>query len=46
MSERICMIKTIKFFLPSTLFTANEIEHDLDAQAEDCYIAMEVLCEV
>ncbi|KAJ8546592.1 hypothetical protein K7X08_034102 [Anisodus acutangulus] len=25
---------------------ANEIEHDLDAQAEDCYIAMEVLCEV
>ncbi|KAF3681223.1 hypothetical protein FXO38_01857 [Capsicum annuum] len=22
---------------------ANEIEHDLDAQAEDCYIAMEVL---
>ncbi|XP_019263207.1 PREDICTED: uncharacterized protein LOC109240968 isoform X2 [Nicotiana attenuata] len=25
---------------------ANEIEHDLDAQAEDCYIAMEALCEV
>ncbi|KAK4360197.1 hypothetical protein RND71_019149 [Anisodus tanguticus] len=25
---------------------ANEIEHDLDAQAENCYIAMEVLCEV
>lgn len=25
---------------------ANEIEHDLDAQAEDCYIVMEVLCEV
>ncbi|CAN4081558.1 unnamed protein product [Withania somnifera] len=25
---------------------ANEIEHDLDAQAEGCYIAMEVLCEV
>nr|XP_016441542.1 PREDICTED: uncharacterized protein LOC107767135 [Nicotiana tabacum] len=24
---------------------ANEIEHDLDAQAEDCYIAMEALCE-
>ncbi|XP_074273858.1 uncharacterized protein LOC141597328 isoform X2 [Silene latifolia] len=23
-----------------------EVEHDLDAQAEDCYIAMEALCEV
>ncbi|KAL5761348.1 hypothetical protein ACOSP7_017612 [Xanthoceras sorbifolium] len=23
-----------------------DIEHDLDAQAEDCYIAMEALCEV
>ncbi|KAH9625851.1 hypothetical protein KSS87_008855 [Heliosperma pusillum] len=23
-----------------------DVEHDLDAQAEDCYIAMEALCEV
>lgn len=24
----------------------NNIEHDLDAPSEDCYIAMEALCEV
>lgn len=26
--------------------TVKHIEHDLDTQAEDCYIAMEALCEV
>ncbi|TXG56898.1 hypothetical protein EZV62_018211 [Acer yangbiense] len=27
-------------------FTVKDIEHDLDTQAEDCYIAMQALCEV
>ena len=27
-------------------FTAKEIEHDSDTQSEDCYVAMEALCEV
>ncbi|XP_019451943.1 PREDICTED: uncharacterized protein LOC109354045 [Lupinus angustifolius] len=28
------------------LFTVKDIENDLDAQAQDCYIAVEALCEV
>lgn len=28
------------------LLTVKDIENDLDAQAQDCYIAVEALCEV
>ncbi|KAK9691415.1 hypothetical protein RND81_09G195400 [Saponaria officinalis] len=31
---------------PIYWISVKDIEHDLDAQAEDCYIAMEALCEV
>lgn len=31
---------------PIYWINVNNIEHDLDAQSQDCYIAMEALCEV
>ncbi|MBA0772682.1 hypothetical protein Gotri_008021, partial [Gossypium trilobum] len=35
-----------KFKQTDNLFAVKDVEHDHDTQAEDCYIAMEALCEV
>lgn len=39
-------ILTIACLLRHLQFAAKDIEHDLDAQTHDCYVAMEVLCQV
>ncbi|WRX13684.1 ATPase [Theobroma cacao] len=42
-SARCCSSKVKQ---TNNLLTVKDIEHDRDTQAEDCYIAMEALCEV
>lgn len=39
-------ILTITCLVCHLQIAVKDIEHDLDAQTHDCYVAMEVLCEV
>lgn len=45
-SMTFCSSSDKEIFIFSNFLAVNDIEHDPDAQVQDCYIAMEALCEV